>query len=242
MIQLRIAAKTSAFIISGSLKYQWRTFYYSMTAVPPLERLEDYDIAVINSLINKRNVESETFDFKGKKAAKGNDLSKDFCAMANTFGGIIVLGIDEIKNNGVLVGFKKNGFRTNADDEDKIKQIFGNNMHEVEPTPLIDSMPVYEQDDSSIYFMVIRTEGKEINRPYFLRNTGQCYVRVGNSSKPASRSVILNLFSSFIERRKSAQKLLAYTEILKEELINVSKDMGRQINPETPCTKSHLWT
>jgi hypothetical protein len=200
-----------------------------LTTDEPPERLEDYNISVINSLVGKRYIESETFDFKGKKAAKGSELSKDFCAMANTRGGIIVLGIKEVKNNGFLERFMKEGFRTNVDDEDKVKQFFGNNMHEVEPTPRIDCNPVYEQDDSSTYYMVIRIDGKEINRPYFLRSTGQCYVRIGNSSKPASRSVILNLFSGFIERRRSARSLLAYTEILKEALIYVSKNL-EQVN------------
>lgn len=60
---------------------------------------------------------------------------------------------------------------------------------------------------------------------FVLRNHGQCYIRVGNSSRPASRSVVLNLFGDFIERKTSARKLVAYTEILKEELINVSNDI-----------------
>jgi hypothetical protein len=91
----------------------------------------------------------------------------------------------------------------------------------------MDSRPVYEQDDPSTCYMVIRIDGKEINRPYFLRNSGQCYVRIGNSSKPASRSVILNLFTGFIERRSGVRRLLAYTEILKEALINISKDINQ---------------
>ena len=80
-----------------------------MSAVTPPE---DYDISVINSLIGQRYIERETFDFKGKKAASGSDLAKDFCAMANTSGGIIILGIDEDKNNNVLKGYTKNGFKS----------------------------------------------------------------------------------------------------------------------------------
>lgn len=212
-----------------------------VTAVPP-ERLEDYNMSVIDSFLNKRHIESEIFDFKGKDAAKGSDLSKDFCAMANTSGGIIVLGIDEMKNNGVLTGFAKNGFRTDFQDEDKVNQVIGSNRSQIEPIPIIDCKPVFEQKDPTIYYMVIRVDGKEIYRPYFLRNSGQCYVRIGNSSRPASRSVVLNLFSGFVERRSSARKLVAYMEILKEELINVSsaldeagkywsKDTTHQIAP-----------
>jgi predicted HTH transcriptional regulator len=105
----------------------------STSAAP--ERLEDYNnISVIDSPVEKRYIESETFDFKGRKAVKGNELSKDFCAMANTSGGTIVLGIEEIKKNDVLKGFKKDGFRIDADDEDKVKQVIGSNMYEVEPT------------------------------------------------------------------------------------------------------------
>jgi hypothetical protein len=193
-----------------------------MAAVTPPGMLADYNMSVIHSLLNKRHIESETFDFKGKEAAKGSELSKDFCAMANTSGGIIVLGIDEVKKKGVLIGFTKNGFRTNVQDEDKVNQVIGSSRYEIEPNPILESKPIFEDTDPTIYYMVLRIDGREIYRPYFVRNSWQCYIRVGNTSRPASRSVVMNLFSGFVERRTSARKLVAYTAVLKEELINVS--------------------
>ena len=63
-----------------------------------------WKIDTINKLINLRDIESEDFDFKGKEI-KG--LSTPLCVFSNTHGGFIVLGIDEIKNNQIITGFKK---------------------------------------------------------------------------------------------------------------------------------------
>ena len=49
-----------------------------LTALP--EKLEDWDIAILNSLVNLRDIESETFDFKGPDF---KELVNHFCAFAN---------------------------------------------------------------------------------------------------------------------------------------------------------------
>ena len=73
------------------------------------ERLQDWDLQTLNKLVTLKDIERESFDFKGPKL---QDLSAHICAMANTAGGYLVLGIDENKNpeTGYLIGFKKVGF------------------------------------------------------------------------------------------------------------------------------------
>jgi predicted HTH transcriptional regulator len=63
----------------------------SIPAIP--NRLKDWNIQVIDNLLPILSIESETFDFKGHDFNK--ELYCDLCAMANTSGGYIVLGIDE---------------------------------------------------------------------------------------------------------------------------------------------------
>jgi predicted HTH transcriptional regulator len=67
------------------------------------ERIEDWDLQTLNKLVTLRDIERESFDFKGPKF---QDLSDHICAMANTAGGYLVLGIDENKNatTGYLIG------------------------------------------------------------------------------------------------------------------------------------------
>jgi hypothetical protein len=55
-------------------------------------------------------------------------------------------------------------------------------------------------------------------------------MRVGNSSKPASRSIILNLLNNFLERRNSVQRLRIITNFLKESL----KSTIEEIEPFHP--------
>ena len=64
----------------------------SLSKVP--HKLDEWNIKVINSLIQILSIESENFDFKGSEFNKKSDeLYNDICAMANTSGGYIVLGI-----------------------------------------------------------------------------------------------------------------------------------------------------
>src|SRR5712691_11157279 len=177
--------------------------------IPPIipPKLEDWNIQVIDALLPILSIESETFDFKGHDFnRKSDELYNDFCAMANTSGGYIVLGIDEKKApDGKIIKFIKKGFEPG--DEEKINQSVANNIHNVEPMPNIQQpMMVYEKDEKNFY-SIIKISSVDIRKPYFTKNRCQCYVRVGNTSKPASRTVVLNLLSGFTERKNSVIKL-----------------------------------
>ena len=50
------------------------------------ERLQDWDLQTLNKLVTLKDIERESFDFKGPKL---QDLSAHICAMANTAGGIL---------------------------------------------------------------------------------------------------------------------------------------------------------
>jgi predicted HTH transcriptional regulator len=185
--------------------------------LPDIRTIKD-----INELLTKRYIESEIFDFK----PNSDDLKWDICAMANNDGGgQLILGIDEDKNEcmNYLLGFKKSGFKQGT--EDKVNQQIGNNLYEVEPTPKIDPTFIYELDRQTFY-VVVQVHGENINKPYFLRGTWQCYMRVGNSSKPASRSIILNLLNNFLERRNSVQRLRVITNFLKESLKSTVEEIS----------------
>ncbi|MGB8033507.1 MAG: ATP-binding protein [Nitrososphaeraceae archaeon] len=62
-----------------------------------------------HSLVSLRDIEGEGFDFKGPEFS---ELSNHICAMANTSGGYIVLGIGEDRNveTDHFIGFKKKSF------------------------------------------------------------------------------------------------------------------------------------
>lgn len=173
----------------------------SIMNLPKIVTIDD-----INELTSKRYIESEIFDFKGTEFS---GLYKDMCAMANNVaGGQLVLGVDQNKT-----GFTKNGFKQST--EDLVNQQIGSNLYKVEPTPKMDTAIIHESDGQTFY-VVLQILGENINKPYFVRDIWQCYMRVGNSSRPASRAIVLNLLSNFLERRNNVQRLRVVTNFVKE--------------------------
>ena len=77
-----------------------------MSIIP--DRIEQWNLDIINQLTQLRDIESEDFDFKGTDM---KNLANHLCAFANTHGGYLVLGIDEEKNNDKLLRFKKMDLR-----------------------------------------------------------------------------------------------------------------------------------
>ena len=79
------------------------------------EKLQDWDLDLINHLIQFRDVESENLDFKEEIS----DLPKHISAFANTSGGFLVLGIAPVKDtiNKTISGYKKIGFKIGKEDE-----------------------------------------------------------------------------------------------------------------------------
>lgn len=177
-----------------------------MNIIP--KNLDDWNLDTINELIKLRDIESERFDFKGKKIT---DLSNHLCAFANTHGGHIVLGIDEIKNKEILIGFKKNGFDVGKEDE--IKRDIRNYQVQIEPTPEFKTEII---PDNKKFYVVINIQNNEIKKPYFIKEKGVCYVRIGSTSTPASRDTILRLFSDTRKILEDLQNLKSSIIILKE--------------------------
>lgn len=188
---------------------------------------QGWNIDILDELTKILSIESETFDFKGTDLNKKYDeLYNDICAMANTSGGHIVLGVGEVKAPaGSLIRFVKQGFRHG--ENDKIIQTVTNNVHNIEPTPKVEApIPVYEKDGKKFY-LVIKINPVEILKPHFTKNRDQCYVRIGNSSRHASRNSILHLFSNYREMREEAKRLLTAANFIKESVIFTSHDLDQ---------------
>jgi len=186
--------------------------------------IEDWNLEKINELIKLRDIESEDFDFKGTDM---KNLANHLCAFANTHGGYLVLGIDEEKNNDVLIEFRKNGFK--KEKEDHTKNEIRNHHVRVEPTPEIETKII--QDDDRFY-VVIKIENNQIKKPYFVNEKG-CFVRIGPSTNIASRNTILNLFSDTNKQIQDLENLKASTLLLKEDFI-LTIDKFRYISSAAP--------
>jgi hypothetical protein len=188
-------------------------------------KLEDWDMPTLNNLIMLRDIERETFDFKGPDFKK---LHEHLCAFANyPVSGFIVIGIEEIKPAGVAIGFKKIGFEYNK--EDWVRNEINNQMANVEPVPKVDINALHDYSSGRL-FPVLKIEGEEVHRPYFVKGKGQCYVRIGASTTPASRTTVLSLFSNMNAKRTDIERLSSAAGFLKEALTYTCKNI-RDIRP-----------
>lgn len=75
-----------------------------------IHKLEDYDWEFVQSLIKNNIEESINLDFKSAEAlskidSKKKEISKDVSAFANSNGGVIIYGIDEIDHKASSISF-----------------------------------------------------------------------------------------------------------------------------------------
>ena len=198
--------------------------------LPPSPK--EWNCELIYELVKYVAIESESFDFK----LEPHKLHEDICAMANTANGYIVLGIDEVKKNGKIDEFKPVGFQEGKQDDMGTK--IGNYIVEVEPHPIVEIEPISDKS-KGIFFSVIKVVGKLSEKPYFLKKTDECFVRIHNSSRRIGRTAILNLFSYSYEKRKNIEVLRSATFYLKEELNETLKYL-ESINTKYPTNAPPL--
>lgn len=181
-------------------------------------KLENWDIEIINEVIKYVDIESETLDFKKEP----NKLFKHICAMANTSGGFLVLGINQIKSDDgkTILRFEKTGFHNGQ--EDAIRNEIGNGVFCIEPTPTVEIKNI---SDNEKFYSVIKIENEISKKPFFIKDKGQSFVRIESSTRPASRTTLLAMFSSSIEQRKNVENLRTASEFVKEAFQHALADL-----------------
>ena len=173
------------------------------------QNLNDWNMDAIGSLLNISNIESEKLECK--REIRVEALSKSICAMANTCGGFILVGLGERKTeDGKKSGYEKIGL---SSDEDTISQQISQATHAIDPKSKIESKCI---EDGGKRYVIIRVPEEKSKKPFFVVDHG-CYVRIGSSSFPASRRVVMNLFEG-LEKKRNIASLLASLKILKAQL------------------------
>ena len=175
------------------------------------DNLQDWNLETIDNLIKFRDAESENLDFKEEIA----DLTKHISAFANTTGGFLILGISPIKDtlNKTISGYKKIGFKIGKEDEIGLE--ISNGCFSISPIPAYEIKHI---SDDSVFYSIIKIRNEISKKPFFIKNKAQCFIRIDNSSRPAPRSTIMNLFGTSIEYRKNIQNLQSACILLKESL------------------------
>jgi len=155
------------------------------------EDIEKWDIHVLRKICEIREIEGETLDVKDKEDIN-HDIRRDVCAFANNLGGILVFGLREVKTSkNYLTGFKLNGW--SKGEEDEVFKKITNKVSELEPIPSFTKHLV--RDESENFYIIISIAREETKKPFFFKNSSNCYIRVGSSSREASRGILLTLFA-----------------------------------------------
>lgn len=173
--------------------------------------LQDWTLGTLENLIKLRDAESENMDFKEKIS----DLARHISAFANTTGGFLILGIAPIKDtiHKTISGYKKIGFKIGKEDEIELE--ISNSCFSISPIPAYE---VKHLSDGCVFYSIIKIRNNISKKPFFIKNKNQCFIRIDNSSRPAPRSTIMNLFGASIEYRKNIQNLRSSCILLKESL------------------------
>lgn len=170
--------------------------------IPP-KNLEDWDNSTIDSLVDSKYLESDTLDFKEDVS----ELEKDICGFANSAGGFIVFGIR---------GKDRAEEKKPLSDEHKIINQLTGKVALIDPTPKFEEPKIIKEEDK--FYLVLKIADIPHLKPFNVKNSGSFYIRFNGSTQPASRTVILNLFSVSINRRQRLIMLENAIEMLTKEL------------------------
>jgi len=123
--------------------------------------LESWTIDILDELIQHPEIENETFDFKERQMGQ---LAQDICAMANTNGGVLTLGIAQMGSGRNMQGFKKDGW--NKGEEDAVNKTISDHVYKVQPIPKVRTLPL--RDKNNKFFMLVRVDPIIMDRPHVI--------------------------------------------------------------------------
>ncbi|MDQ4072983.1 MAG: ATP-binding protein [Thermoproteota archaeon] len=171
---------------------------------------------LLQDILEIPNIEKESFDFKNNKVLdKDYRLEDHICAFANTYGGHIVIGIEEKKTNGNYPKFILNGFPDGSQD-DVLKKI-AQKMWLIEPLP---SYEVKTIESENRYYIILYIKSEPYKRPFFAKNNA--YIRIGSSTLPANRNIILSMVNHHLIPHDNIKKHTGYIVDIYRQLTNLS--------------------
>lgn len=125
-----------------------------------------------------KNGENSYIEFK-EEGIKAKDLAEEIVALANSEGGIILIGVDD---DGNIKGV------SDKQIEEKIMNICRNNC-------IPNIIPAFEIIDIAEKTIAVITISKGLNKPYYT-SEHKYYIRVGTTKRIASREELLRLFEA----------------------------------------------
>jgi len=166
--------------------------------IKPIDKIEFND--VVNFCIQgiKENI---YLDYKKDFPKK---LEKTISSFANTFGGMIIIGIDEDNNSKPKPPFEGIDFEPKL--EDKITNIIIDNIN----PPIFPEIQIVPEINNKTFVIIIVEQSEET--PHRIDNDKNAYIRTGNISNPIDLATGKQL--KWLENRR--KKSIEFREYLKK--------------------------
>jgi len=140
--------------------------------------LDDINIIKIRELLNQvGGQESQTVEFK---EAKARTIARSVAAMANSYGGLILVGVSD---SGTIVGV----------DDKSADAVSSHCWEKIEPPWVPETIPVPLDDGSGKYVLVLRIDPERCPRRPLVVD-GAAYVRYNATTRPASWYELRDMF------------------------------------------------
>ncbi len=152
-------------------------------------KLQDICFADIEQFCDQKIPENISLEYKRDLSSKdaNEQVSKIACALANSYGGLVLWGISEKKqSDGRGVPDVLTGLSISPSPADKLKKIC---MECIQPPLFVEVLDISHDTDKSKVCTIMRVTESD-NTPHYLRADGCVYVRSDDISKPINNGRI----------------------------------------------------
>ncbi|MEW6586640.1 MAG: ATP-binding protein, partial [Nitrospirota bacterium] len=150
------------------------------------ETYETEEAELLRWLRDKRTTEGIEVEFKRAFSGRSEELAKDIISLANTRGGKICFGIDDLSELKDVIGVENPGAL-----RETIQNVINDKCR-----PGLDPLPVSEEVPCSDRTVLILHVEESNNKPHYYEknNYPRIFVRADNTSRPANIDQIQRLF------------------------------------------------
>jgi len=192
------------------------------------QKIQDIDWSSVKSFCDEQLTENTYLDYKGDFP---KNLEKTIAAMANTLGGVIIIGVAEDKQLGKPV-LPVEGIDMQRGLEERITNIILTNIS----PPVFPEIAVCPDVDEQKAFVVIRVPQSDA-APHATHHESRVYVRTGNLNTPEELANIDKVF--WLRDRR--EKAVALREWIFERATQRFFDMRDGSIPEISATEEGGW-
>ena len=181
-------------------------------------------------------VEWDDFEVKEARSELPRNITKTISAFANTAGGYIVFGAEEINGKFSVSG---------VEDVDKIQNDFITLLRgEKFNIPLSSKGDIHQVDEKSILVFRIEEMPRQAKPIYYGGDIRNAFVRIGGSSQKASKAEVERLLRESSEKSSDSMRLEGFSvDDLDDEAIGIFRrylELERPGHPFASCSKIEM--